>query len=161
MPKILLLEDDHVLSKETAVFLHQKDFECVCVFDGETFFRQIRHETFDIYLLDINVPKMSGLDVCKQIRENNKTTPILMLTAYSDIQDKMDAFELGADDYLTKPFHLDELYIRIVALLRRGNSPQTSPDDLIIVSDLVINLSEQTVKRGEEAIELTRREYQL
>ena len=160
MPKVLLLEDDPVLSKETSTFLTQKGFECACVFDGETFFRELRTATFDVFLLDINVPKISGLDVCKRIRETDKTTPILMLTAYGDIQDKTDAFDFGADDYLTKPFHLDELHLRITALLRRSGNPQNS-DDLLTVEDLTINLSEQTVLRGHDRIELTPREYQL
>ncbi len=111
MANILLLEDDLVLSKETCSYLQQKGFDCDCVFDGETVFRQLRNTSYDIFLLDINVPKINGLDVCKQIRETNKSTPILMLTAYGDIQDKTDAFGFGADDYLTKPFHLDELLL--------------------------------------------------
>lgn len=160
MSKILLLEDDPVLSKETKTFLVQKGFVCDCVFDGDTFFRQLRGHQYDVFLLDINVPKINGLDVCRQIRETDSTTPILMLTAYSDIQDKIDAFEYGADDYLTKPFHFDELYARVLAVLRRSSKPQEK-DDLLVVEDLVINLTEQTVTRSGERIELTPREYQL
>ncbi len=160
MPHILLLEDDPILSKETSVYLQKKGFDCDCVFDGEMVFRQIRNNAYDIFLLDINVPKLNGLDVCKQIRETDTTTPILMLTAYSDIQDKTDAFGLGADDYLTKPFLLDELLLRINSLLRRSNRPQEI-DELIIVDNLVINLTEKSVKRGDEAVELSPREYQL
>jgi DNA-binding response OmpR family regulator len=160
MSKILLLEDDPVLSKETSTFLTHKGFTCDCVFDGETFFRQLRGNTYDIFLLDINVPKMNGVDVCRRIRETDRATPILMLTAYSDIQDKMEAFEHGADDYLTKPFHFDELYLRVVALLRRSTKPQEK-DDLLVVENLTINLTEQTVVRGGERIELSPREYQL
>ncbi len=160
MSQILLLEDDPVLSKETSIYLRQKGFECTCVFDGETFFRELRTAHFDIFLLDINVSKLNGLDVCRRVRETDKSTPILMLTAYGDIQDKTDAFGCGADDYLTKPFHLDELLLRVNALLRRSSQRQ-QVDDLIVVEDLYINLTEQTVKRGDEAIERTPREFQL
>lgn len=160
MPHILLLEDDLVLSRETSLYLRQKGFDCDCVFEGEMVFRQLRNATYDVFLLDINVPKISGLDVCKQIRETDKTTPILMLTAYGDIQDKTDAFGFGADDYLTKPFLLDELLLRINSLLRRSTQPQQT-NEIITVEDLVINLTEMSVVRGAVAIELSPKEYQL
>ncbi len=160
MPNILLLEDDVILSKETSLFLRNKGFDCDCVFDGEVVFRQIRNNTYDIFLLDINVPKRNGLDVCKQIRETNKTTPILMLTAYGDIQDKTDAFGFGADDYLTKPFLLDELLLRINSLLRRSSQPQNT-DELIVIDNLAINLTDKSVMRANETIELSPKEYQL
>lgn len=162
MPNILLLEDDPVLSKEASTYLKQKGFGCDCVFDGEMFFRHLHgaKDSYAIFLLDINVPKLNGLDVCRQVRETDSSTPILMLTAYDDIQDKTDAFGLGADDYLTKPYHLDELLLRINSLLRRSNKPQEK-EDIIMVGDLVINLTAQTVNRAEQNIELTQREYQL
>lgn len=160
MTKILLLEDDAILSKEVGEFLKSQGFQCDCVFDGEVFFRQLKNENYQIFLLDINVPKLNGLDVCSKIRESDKTTPILMLTAYGDLTDKMDAFKLGADDYLVKPFHLEELHIRILSLLRRSLVPQNS-DEIITISDLEINTSAQSVKRAETNIELTQKEYQL
>jgi DNA-binding response OmpR family regulator len=158
--KALLLEDDPILSKEVLSFLKSMKIDCDAVFDGEVFFRQQKSETYDIYLLDINVPKLNGLDVCKQIRETDKATPILMLTAYRDIQDKMDAFTIGADDYLVKPFHFDELYIRILALLRRSTIPQEKKD-IIVIKDLEIDTQELKVKRSGVAVELTPKEYQL
>lgn len=160
MTKILLLEDDPVLSKEVSEFLKSQGFDCDCVFDGEVFFRQLKNNSYHIFLLDINVPKLNGLDVCSKIRESDKTTPILILTAYGDLTDKMDAFKLGADDYLVKPFHLEELHIRILSLLRRSAVPQNS-DEIITIEDLEINTSALSVKRGETAIELTQKEYQL
>jgi len=160
MTKILLLEDDIVLSKEVSEFLQSQGIHCDCVFDGEVFFRQLKQENYQIFLLDINVPKLNGLDVCSKIRESDKNTPILMLTAYGDLTDKMDAFKLGADDYLVKPFHLEELHIRILSLLRRSSVPQNS-DDIIVVDDLEINTTAQSVTRAEINIELTQKEYQL
>lgn len=160
MNKLLLLEDDAILSNEISTFLKSKDFECDCVFDGDLFFRQLQQGPYAMYLLDVNVPKMNGLDVCKKIRESDASTPILILTAYGEIQDKFDAFERGADDYLVKPFHLDELYIRIMAMLRRSNQPQERKDT-ISVDDLEIDLTEMKVKRADQSIELTPKEYQL
>ncbi|MBN9284448.1 MAG: response regulator transcription factor [Flavobacterium sp.] len=158
--KILLLEDDLVLSKEIHDFLKSKDIECDCVFDGEVFFRQLKTDKYNIYLLDINVPKLNGLDVCTKIRETDKTTPILMISAYGDLTDKVDAFQLGADDYLVKPFHLEELLIRVLALLRRSSTPQNE-EELIVIDDLEISPSTMTVKRANTVIELTQKEYQL
>ncbi|WP_435357708.1 response regulator transcription factor [Emticicia sp. SJ17W-69] len=157
---VLLLEDDPTLSTEVKSFLLSKKIECDTVFDGELFFRQIKKHEYNIFLLDINVPKINGLDVCKQIRESNKYTPIIMLTAYGDIQDKADAFGFGADDYLVKPFHFEELFLRITSLLRRSLTPQES-DNIIVIDDLEINTSEMKAKRKGELIDLTPKEYQF
>ncbi len=158
--KALLLEDDHILSKEVISFLKTMNIECDAVFDGELFFRQQKLDTYNIYILDINVPKINGLDVCKTIRETDKATPILMLTAYREIQDKMDAFNTGADDYLVKPFHFDELYIRIMALIRRSSTLQEETNYLRI-KDLEIETESMKVTRSGNLIELTPKEYQL
>lgn len=160
MHKILLLEDDAILSNEISTFLKSREFFCDAVFDGNVFFRQLKLQTYGIYLLDINVPGMNGLEVCKTIRSTDKSTPVLILTAYGEIQDKFDAFQFGADDYLVKPFHLDELYIRIMALLRRSTQPQDT-SEIITIEDLTINLTEMKVKRAGQPIELTPKEYQL
>ncbi len=156
----LLLEDDPILSKEVISFLRTMNIDCDAVFDGDLFLKQQKITNYDIFLLDINVPKLNGLEVCKKIRESNSTVPILMLTAYRDIQDKMDAFTVGADDYLVKPFHFDELYIRIMALLRRSGMPQ-GKDEFIIIKDLEIDIKEAKVKRRGISIDLTPKEYQL
>ena len=157
---ILLLEDDNTLSKEIKQFLLSKGFLCDAVFDGETFFRQLKSKEYNLFLLDINVPKMNGLDVCKQIRQSDKQTPIIMLTTYSDISDKSDAFMLGADDYLVKPFHFEELFLRINSLLRRSNVAQQN-DEFFTIEDLEINLTEMSVKRNNQIIDLTPKEYNL
>jgi len=158
--KALLLEDDLILSKEIIHFLESKGVACDAVFDGEVFFRQINKSRYDVYLLDINVPLKNGLEVCREVRLSDQTTPILMLTAYGDIQDKADAFGLGADDYLVKPFHFDELFLRMLSLLRRGAHPADSRE-IITIGDLEINVTDSQVKRGGHSIELTPKEYQL
>jgi DNA-binding response OmpR family regulator len=160
MSRILLLEDDPVLSNEISTFLKSKRFVCDCVFDGDVFFRQLQAGPYDLYLLDINVPRINGLEVCKKVRVTDPNTPIMMLTAYGEIQDKFDAFERGADDYLVKPFHLEELYIRILALLRRSTQPQEKRD-ILTVADLEIDLTAMKVKRAGQPIDLTPKEYHL
>lgn len=158
--KVLVLEDDLVLSNEIVTYLKSMNMECDAVFDGELFFRQINNTTYDLYILDINVPKLNGLDVCKKVRETDKKTPILILSAYREIQDKLDAFTFGADDYLVKPFHFDELYVRLLSLNRRSTMKQED-HQIIKIKDLEIDLDESKVKRNQEVIELTPKEFQL
>lgn len=160
MYRILLLEDDVVLSKEISSYLIQKELLCDTVFDGELFFRMIKNEPYDTYLLDINVPKINGLDACAAVREYDRKTPILMLTALGEIEDKIEAFKRGADDYLVKPFHLEELYIRIDALCRRKSKIQAI-DQVITVDDLVINLNDKSIQRNGNIINLTPKEFKL
>ena len=158
--KILLLEDDFKLSSEIKLFLLEKEFDCDAVYDGNLFMRQCKTAAYDLFILDINVPGINGLEVCSQIRNRDQSTPILMLTAFGQIEDKVQAFNSGADDYLVKPFHFDELYIRINSLMRRNQKPQQS-DELLVIEDLQINVSSMKVSRGATEINLTPKEYQL
>ncbi|NIF03895.1 response regulator transcription factor [Chryseobacterium sp. Tr-659] len=158
---ILLLEDDLILSAELCRFLESNHFNCDKIYDGETFLRQIKNNTYDLYLLDINVPKINGLDVCQTIRSFDKNTPIIIISAYGDISDKKDAFNRLADDYLVKPFQFEELLLRINSLLRRKTPSDTSDQDILRIDDLIINKTEQKVYRGGNEITLTLKEFQL
>jgi DNA-binding response OmpR family regulator len=158
--EIILLEDDPVLSKEIKEYFRSRNVACDTVFDGDLFFRAINNKQYDIYVLDINVPKINGLDVCRRIRETDNLTPVLMLTALGEITDKVDAFQLGADDYLVKPCHLEELYLRTVSLYRRKEKPQQN-QNILEIADLKIDLNEQLVFRSNQAINLTPKEYKL
>ena len=158
--KILLLEDDFKLSSEIKVFLQEKHFDCDAVYDGNLFLRQFSNAVYDLFILDINVPGVNGLEVCSLVRQSDKATPIIMLTAFGQIEDKVEAFNNGADDYLVKPFHFDELYIRINSLMRRNQNPQQS-DEIITIEDLQINISDLKITRGGTEIYLTPKEYQL
>lgn len=159
--KILLLEDDLILSAELGKFLEAHQYECKRVYDGELFMREAKASRYDIYLLDINVPKISGLQVCENIRKFDQITPIIMISAYGDIQDKKDAFSRLADDYLVKPFQFEELLIRMEALSRRKSRTVASDEEIIKIDDLTINKTEQNVSRGGREINLTMKEYQL
>ena len=151
--KILLLEDDPKLANEIGQYFISKGFDCGVAFDGQVLLKQRKVAACDIYILDINVPLMNGLQVCQQIRAEDKSTPILMLTAFGDVSDKVEALYLGADDYMVKPFHFDELLARVNALLRRSGRPQTGPEELIVVEDLTINSSQMIVTRADKEIE--------
>ena len=160
MDRILLLEDDIKLATEVSLFLNNKGFSCDTVYDGEIFFSQSRMNNYSIYLLDINVPFVNGLEVCRRIRMSDKNIPIIMLTAYGEVEDKVSSLQLGADDYLVKPFHFEELIARIKALLRRSVHSQ-KPTIIYQVADLLIQTDDQIVSRAGINITLTPKEYKL
>lgn len=158
---ILLLEDDFTLASAIKLFLEKQQYPCEVVYDGMIFFKECTQKEYQLYILDINVPSLNGMDICKKIRSSDTQTPILMLTAYDSVQDKVQALNYGADDYLVKPFHLDELLARIKALLRRSVAPQKNTDTVYTIGDLVINATEMKVSRNEKEIILTPKEYKL
>lgn len=161
MTKILILEDDVKMALELKLFLGNKGFDCEIVHDGELFFNADLSR-FSLYLLDINVPSLNGIEVCRKIRETNRQSPVLMLTAYGSVSYKVQALDYGADDYLVKPFHLDELLARIKALLRRTSlSPKENNEVIFKAGDLVIHSAEMRVFRAGQEIILTPKEYKL
>ncbi len=161
MYKILLLEDDYKMANETKVFLNSRKLFCDVVYDGGLFFKQLQIEKYDLYVLDVNVPLLNGIEVCKKVRAEDKSKPILILTAYSDVKSKLVAFDAGADDYLVKPFHLDELFARISALLRRSYAQAENEKQNIVIDDLIIYPGEMKVTRADKPIQLTPKEYKL
>ncbi len=161
MTKILLLEDDLILSAELGKFLENNNFEVKKVYDGTMFLAEFVRASYDVYLLDINVPAISGLDICAAVREQDEQTPIIMISAYGDLEDKKEAFNRLADDYLVKPFQFEELLLRIQSLIRRKNTAETGTDEVIYVADLSINKTEQKVFRAGREITLTVKEFQL
>lgn len=158
--RVLLLEDDVVLAREIVKFLSQNEIICDNLYDGSLFESQVRLFPYDLYLLDINVPGINGIRLLEIIRKDNRLTPVIMLTAYGEIDDKIKAFGMGADDYLVKPFHLRELLVRIQAQLKRKSAPQMSPE-ILKIEDLTINLQDFSVSRNDENIELSPKEFKL
>ena len=157
---ILLLEDDLKLSNEIQLFLNNQSFDCEVVLNGQDCLDKIKLKSFDLMILDINVPIINGIDVCKNIRTMGIKSPVMMLTAFSDIDNKVNALESGADDYLAKPFHFEELLARVKALIRRAKQ-NIDEFEKIIISDLEIIPETMQVFRGEKQIMLTPKEYKL
>lgn len=158
--KILLLEDDFTLSKEISAFFTSKKFECIPYYDGSLLLKKYFPYEYDLIILDINVPGLNGIEVCKGIRKIDNKTPIIMLTAFSEIEDKLSSFDSGADDYLVKPFHFEELYARVQSLLRRKEVPQQI-ESKIAIKDLEIFEEDMKVFRSNEEIKLTPKEFKL
>ncbi|HCN11441.1 MAG TPA: DNA-binding response regulator [Chryseobacterium sp.] len=159
--RILLLEDDLILSAELSKFLEDNNFEVKRAYDGNLFLSEVKQNKYELFLLDINVPKTNGLEVCEKIREEDKNTPIIMISAYGDLSDKKDAFNRLADDYLVKPFQFEELLMRMNSLIRRRSSDKNVSEKIITIEDLKINKTEQKVFRKGKEIILTVKEFQL
>ncbi|MCS7073953.1 MAG: response regulator transcription factor [Bacteroidia bacterium] len=155
-----MLEYEPNLATEIQNYLTFREIECQVAYDGNICLKYIQNFDFDVVLLDINVPGINGLEVCKKIRQENPRLPIMMLTAFGQISDKIEAFSAGADDYLVKPFHLEELRMRIMAVYKRLNYANQQ-SEIIKIADLEINFTCATVKRAEQDIKLTAKEYKL
>jgi two-component system response regulator CpxR len=165
---ILLIDDDHELAELLVDYLTQQGFLVHCCFDGQSGLEKAYSNKFDLILLDVMMPKLNGFEVLKALGESYKT-PVLMLTAKGDNNDKVLGLELGADDYLSKPFHHQELLARINAILRRiqlasqQNTTQESLQEktLISVNNITLNHAIRTVICHHNPIELTGTEYQI
>ncbi len=158
--KILLLEDDFALASEISRFFRDNQAQCDVVYDGSLVQKQLQREDYQLVLLDVNVPGMNGLEVCSRIRTSDRRIPVLMLTAYGEVEDKLEAFRMGADDYLVKPFHFAELLARVNALLRRSGQSQPGSRQ-IQIDDLEIDSGSMTATRGGKALNLTPKEFRL
>ena len=156
--RILLIEDEKRLSHYIKKGLTEDGFAVDTAYDGEEGLYLAKEETYDVIILDVMLPKLSGVEVCKQLRASQKNTPVLMLTARSETEDKVLGLESGADDYLTKPFVFVELKARINALIRR-NYHQTSNN--LSISDLEVDPLKHTVKLNNILIKLTPKEFAI
>ena len=158
MKKILLVEDEGKIANAVARGLKYEDFDVTIASDGEEALVLGKDEDFDCIILDRMLPLKEGVEVCKELRESNIKTPIIMLTAKSGVNDKIEGLDAGADDYLAKPFSLDELLARIRALLRR---PNVILNEEIKVGDLILNTTTFEAKRNGKTIILSKKEYDL
>ncbi|MDO5511659.1 MtrAB system response regulator MtrA [Corynebacterium sp.] len=156
-PKILVVDDDPSISDMLTLVLETEGFDPVPVMDGNEAVAAFREHQPDLILLDLMLPGMNGVDICRAIRQES-SVPIVMLTAKTDTVDVVLGLETGADDYITKPFKPKELIARIRARLRRTDS---EPTENLEVGDLTIDVPEHTVKRGDEEISLTPLEFDL
>ena len=156
--RILLAEDDTRLSDLVTRALRERAFAVDQVPDGPSALIEAAINDYDVILLDVMLPGRSGFEVCRELRARGKATPILMLTARDAVADRVMGLDSGADDYLVKPFVLDELLARVRALLRRA--PAVA-DARLVVGDLVVDTRAQRVQRGQVPIDLTTREYAL
>jgi len=157
--KIIIIEDDAQIARFVELELEHEGYKVFKVDNGYDGINILKEEDFDLMLLDIMLPGINGIEVCNKIR-NFSDIPIIMLTAKSEIEDKVEGLDTGADDYLTKPFEIEELLARIRALLRRKQGDVESAN-LLKTDNVEINLDAHTVYRDNKKIELTKKEYDL
>ena len=163
MKKVLVIEDDKSIAD--LLEIHLKDLNCsvTSVLDGSDGLKTATSDSFDLIVLDLMLPNVNGLDICKEVRRKDIYTPILMLTSKSEEMDKVLGLEVGADDYLTKPFSIREFIARVKAILRRVEAIQKEigSEADITISDLSIEASKRKVSLKGERIELTPKEFDL
>jgi DNA-binding response OmpR family regulator len=156
--RLLLVEDDQLLGDGIRAGLGQDGYTVDWVQDGAAADHALQFERFDIVVLDINLPRLSGIDVLKRLRDRGNAVPVLLLTARDTVTDRVQGLDSGADDYLTKPFDLDELNARLRALLRRSSGRSTP---LLVNGAIVIDPAARRVTLGGEEVELSQREFVL
>lgn len=158
---ILIVEDEKSIVDILRFNLEKEGYSVLCAYDGETGLEQSRKETVDLILLDVMLPKRNGFDICRQLREEGRPTPIIMLTAREEEGDKVQGLELGADDYVTKPFSMRELVARVRANLRRTGMASSPSDEELSDGGLLINTESYQVMKDGKPIGLTQREFEL
>jgi len=156
--RILIVEDEPKIGNALRRGLQQEYFVVELCDDGEQGLAAALADEYDVIILDRMLPSMDGIEICQKIRESGNKTPILMLTAKSQIRDRVEGLNAGADDYLIKPFSFEELLARLHALLRR---PQTAVDNVLKVGNLTLDTVNYDVRRGKKRIKLTSTEFSL
>lgn len=160
MKKILIVEDEEKLSRVLELELQYENYETKIADNGVDALELMQDETWDLVLLDIMIPRLSGLEVLRRLRKTDEETPVILLTARDQVHDKVSGLDLGANDYVTKPFQIEELLARIRAHLRKPKVKELTAE-VLEVGDLSVNLATRQVIRSEKEIQLTPREFDL
>ncbi|CBL91297.1 MULTISPECIES: response regulator transcription factor [Leuconostoc] len=163
MTKILVVDDEPAISTLLKYNLEQNGYQVTIATDGQSAYELIGEQTFDAILLDLMLPVMDGMTVLKNLRQDKIATPVLLVTAKGDEFDRVFGLELGADDYITKPFSLREVLARLKAVLRRSQTERSTSDkpDVIEIQDIVIDDNKKVVTKSGKNLTLTPREYEL
>ncbi|MBE9137626.1 response regulator transcription factor [Nodosilinea sp. LEGE 07088] len=156
--RILVVEDEEKLAKFVQLELSYEGYEVAVAHDGLSGLMAARDQIPDLIILDWMMPGLSGVEVCRRLRQTGNATPVILLTAKDDVSDRVEGLDAGADDYVVKPFSIEELLARVRAHLRR-----TEPQDaeLLVFGDLTLDRRSREVHRGQRAIELTAKEFDL
>ena len=158
--KILIVEDEEKLARFVELELAHEGYEVGKAFDGRTGLERAESGEFDLILLDIMLPGLSGLELLRRLRRTRQT-PVIMVTARDQVMDKVTGLDMGADDYITKPFEIEELLARIRACLRKQSAQQARPEEALVSGALVLDPARYEVRYGETPVQLTQREFAL
>ncbi|MFZ1535056.1 MAG: response regulator transcription factor [Chitinophagaceae bacterium] len=156
--KLLLIEDEKELALSIQKYLTDKDFVCEWVYNKKDAIEKISIYDYDCILLDLMLPDGNGFDILKELKHQNKAEGIIIISAKETLETRIEGFEIGADDYLTKPFHLSELLVRIQALIRRKNF---NGNNIVVFNEISIDILSKTVKVNNKLIEITKKEIDL
>lgn len=159
-PNILIVEDEQKLSRVLQLELEYEDYATEMAGNGKDALVELENKNWDLVLLDIMLPELSGLEVLRRFRRSNQTTPVILLTARDQVHDKVSGLDLGANDYMTKPFQIEELLARIRVHLRQRTTLENNSEQLS-VGELAVDTGTRDVKRKDKQIELTPREFDL
>jgi two-component system KDP operon response regulator KdpE len=160
-PNILVVDDEAAIRQALRVTLGTFGFDVGEAATGEQALTLVRSQQFDAVLLDVNMPGMGGMQACREIRRIAPRLPILMLTVRDNTEDKVEALEAGADDYVTKPFHVRELQARVRSAVRRSSTLSVTPDESIRIGDISLDPARRIVSKAGQAVRLTPREFDL
>jgi len=158
MSRIIIIEDDRAILRGLKDNLEYESYEILTATDGEQGYRLIKEQSPDLVVLDLMIPKMDGYELCRKVRSEGVTTPILMLTARSEEMDRVHGLDIGADDYVTKPFSVPELLARIRAILRR-TQPLTDLPDQVHFDEVTVDFKSFKAMKAGEALKLSRKEF--
>lgn len=158
---ILLVEDEQKIADTLKLGLSENGYDVQVAYDGNIGLKLFETYPFDLAVLDINLPGINGYDLCKKIRNQNAQVPIIMLTALSSLNDKIEGYDAGADDYIIKPFEFKELLMKVRVLLKRTAGQHVPVGNVLKAADLEMNLDSKEVKRDDKIINLTAKEFQL
>ena len=161
MIQILVIEDEKRVADLLKIGLEENGYQVMIAYDGEMGWRLYQSNNFQLVISDVILPKLNGFELCQRIRQIDEQTPILMLTALGTADDKLEGFDMGADDYMVKPFDFRELVARVRVLLKRRTVAKTEVVKEISYADLTIHLERQEVTRKGEPIKLSPKEYNL
>ncbi len=161
MSKILIVEDETKIARFVELELKHEGYEVEIASDGRVGLEKALKDTIDLIVLDIMLPGLSGIEVCRRIRLEGNQVPIIMLTAKDDVTDKVAGLDMGADDYMTKPFAIEELLARIRVALNRHKKVSVDKTSILTVGDLTLNLSSHSAHYKEDELSLTKKEYEL
>jgi len=158
---ILIVEDEVRIADTLRIGLTENGFDVEVAYDGRLGYKLFQSRPFNLVVLDINLPIHSGYELCKMIRADNQDVPIIMLTALSSLEDKIEGYDAGADDYVIKPFEFRELLMKIRVLFRRSGNERVPVGNVLKAGDLQMNLDTKEVRREGQVINLTAKEFQL
>ena len=159
--RILIVEDEVKIADTLKLGLSENGYLVDLAYDGKAGIKLFETHSYNLVVLDINVPGINGYQLCKIMRSNNAQVPIIMLTALSSLDHKIEGYDAGADDYIVKPFEFRELCMKIRVLLKRALSQKFVAGSILKAADLEMNLDSKEIKRGNVAINLTAKEFQL